>query len=77
LVDSSGLPNLKSLTSAVAEILKENPNILGAAVAEANIKVSSWRDFVVGLDKPQLHAKFEVTGFFYYGNIRQFFFKLE
>jgi len=29
----------------------------------------------VGLGKPQLHAKFEVAGFIYYGNIRTFVFK--
>jgi len=28
--------------------------------------------FMVGLDQHQLHAKFEVAGFFYYGNIREF-----
>jgi len=27
---------------------------------------------MMGLGKPQLHAKFEVTGFIYYGNIREF-----
>jgi len=25
----------------------------------------------MGPDKPQLHAKFEVSGFIYYGNIRE------
>jgi len=28
----------------------------------------------MGLGKPQLHAKFEVAGFIYYGNIREFVF---
>jgi len=27
----------------------------------------------MGLGKPQLHAKFEVAGFIYYGNIRDLF----
>jgi len=27
---------------------------------------------MMGLGKPQLRAKFEVTGFIYYGNIREF-----
>jgi len=29
----------------------------------------------MGLSKPQLHAKFEVAGFTYYGNIRESVFK--
>ena len=29
------------------------------------------------LVEPQLHAKFEVAGFIYYGNIRKFVFKLQ
>jgi len=30
---------------------------------------------MMGLGKPQQHAKFEVTGFIYYGDIREFVFK--
>ena len=30
---------------------------------------------MMGLGKPQLHAKFEVAGFIYYGNVREFVFK--
>jgi len=30
---------------------------------------------MMGLDKPQQHAKFLVAGSIYYGNIRQFVFK--
>jgi len=30
---------------------------------------------MMGLSKPQLLAKFEVSGFIYYGNIRKFVFK--
>ena len=30
---------------------------------------------MTGLGKPQLHAKFEVAGFIYYGNVREFVFK--
>jgi len=30
---------------------------------------------MIGLEKPQLHAKFKVTGFIYYGNIREFVLK--
>ena len=32
-------------------------------------------DFMMALDDPQLHAKFEVADFIYYGNIREFVFK--
>jgi len=38
--------------------------------------LSSACDFMMGLGKPQRLAKFEVVGFIYYGNIREFFFKL-
>jgi len=34
-----------------------------------------WWDLKMGLGKPQLLAKFEVSGFSYYGNIRQVVFK--
>jgi len=30
---------------------------------------------MMGLGKPQLHAKFEVAGFIYYGNIKESVFK--
>jgi len=30
---------------------------------------------MMGFDKPQQHAKFEVAGFIYYGNTREFVFK--
>jgi len=30
---------------------------------------------MIGLGKPQLHAKFEVIGFIYYGNMTEFVFK--
>jgi len=30
---------------------------------------------MMGLGKPQLHAKFQVAGFMYYGNIRDFVYK--
>jgi len=30
---------------------------------------------MMGLGKPELHAKFEVAGFIYYGNIRESVFK--
>jgi len=30
---------------------------------------------MMGFGKPQLHAKFEVAGFIYYGNIKEYAFK--
>ena len=36
--------------------------------------LSSACDFMVGLGKLQLHAKLEVAGFVYYGNIREYVF---
>jgi len=35
----------------------------------------SGLDFMMGVDKPQPHAKFEVAGFISYGNIKEFVFK--
>jgi len=75
LANPSFVPNLKSLASAVAEILKGNRKILGSSPDQAHAHFSSAWDFMMGLGKPQLHAKFEVAGFMYYGNIREFVFK--
>jgi len=57
------LPNLKLLASAVAEILKGNSKILGSSSSHS----PGPRPFFSGWDliwvcKPQLRAKFEVTG---------------
>jgi len=51
--------------------------------SDGSINVNSWislrfqyhRNFMMGLGKPQLQAKFEVAGFIYYGNIRESVFK--
>ena len=65
-----GIPNLKSLASAVAELLKGNSKILGAPLARGHAQFSSAWDFMMGLGKLQRFAKFEVAGLIYYGNIR-------
>jgi len=64
---------LKSLASAVAEILKGKPQISGSSLSHTHF-FFYW-DLMMGLGKPQLNDKFEVAGFIYYGNIREFVFK--
>jgi len=66
---------LKSLPSAVAEILKGNPKFLGDPLTQATPTFYSGCDFIMGIGKPQLHAKFEIASFIYYGNIRELVFK--
>jgi len=39
------------------------------------LTLSSVCDFMMGFGKPQLHAKFDVAGFIYYGNIKESVFK--
>jgi len=66
---------MKSLSSAVAEILKGKPQILGSS---ANPRPRPLVLPVGSDDGPwqtQLHAKVEVAGFIYYGNIRESVFK--
>jgi len=75
LVNSSCLPNLKSLASAVAEILKGATKFWGVSQAQGRAHFYSAWDFMMGLGKPQRLAKFEVAGFIYYGYIRKFVFK--
>jgi len=59
----------------VAEILKGKAQILGAPLAQGHTHVFFWWDLMMGLGKPQLHAKIEVAGFICYGKIREFVFK--
>jgi len=66
---------LKSLASAVAEILKENPKTLGSSLSPVPHPLFLLVGFDDGLCKPQLYAKFEVAGFIYYENIKEFVFK--
>jgi len=49
--------------------IKVEPQNLGK-LPRAKPTLSSACDFMMGLGKPQQHAKFEVAGFSYYGNIR-------
>jgi len=74
LANPNYVPNLKSLASAVAEILKGNPQIWEAPLAQGHIHFFFWCDLMMGLRKLQLLAKFEVAGFIYYGYIREFVF---
>jgi len=67
LENPSYVPNLKSLASAVTEILKANPKFREAPLARTKPTFLS-----AGFDA---HAKFEVAGFICYGNIREFVFK--
>jgi len=67
---------LKSLASAVAEILNGTAKFWGAPLDQGHAHFSSAWDFIMGLGKPQRLAKFEVAGFIYYGNIRELFLKI-
>jgi len=44
---------------------------MGASLTQGHAHFCSGCDFMMGLGKPQLQAKFEVAGFIYYGNIRE------
>ena len=66
---------MKSLASAVAEILKDNPKVSGAPLAQGHNYFFFCWDLMMGLDELQLLDKFEVAGFICYGNIREFVFK--
>ena len=48
------------------------PQILRSSPSPGLHPLFFWWDLMMGLGKPQLHVKFEVTGFIYYGNIREF-----
>ena len=52
-----------------------NPKFRGAPLAKGHTHFLFWWDLMIGLGKPQLHAKFEVIGFIYYGNMTEFVFK--
>ena len=59
-----------AIALTVAEILKGKPLILGAPLAQDHTLFLLW-DLMMGLRKPQPHAKCEVAGSIYYGNIRK------
>jgi len=69
------MPNLKLLATTVAEMLKADPQILGSSPRPGPHLLFLLVGLDNGLGKPQLHAKFEIAGFIYYGNIREFGFK--
>jgi len=70
LANSSCIPNLKSLASAVAEILKGNLKILGSSPSSGHAHFSSWCDFMMGLGKHKQHTKFEFANFSRCRNIK-------
>ena len=55
------MQNLKLLALTVAEILKGNPQILGAALAQGHAPFSSACDTMMVFGKPKLLAKFELA----------------
>jgi len=54
---------------------RATPKFWGVPVAQGHTHFFFWWDSMMGLGKLQLLAKFEVAGFIYYGNIREFVFK--
>ena len=62
LPNPSCMPNVKTLAQPLQKYYRGTPKFWGAPLAQG----------MMGMGKPQLHAKFEVAGFIYYGNIRQF-----
>ena len=63
------MPNLKSLASAIAEILLGTIKFRGTPLARRHTHFFGW-DFMTGFGKPQDHAKYKVADFICYGNIR-------
>jgi len=55
--------------------IRGTPKFWGAPLAQGHGHFSSAWEFMMGLGNPQRLAKFEVVGFIYYGNIREFVFK--
>jgi len=58
-----------SLASAVAEILRCNPQIWEAPLVHGHTDFFVWWDLVMGFSKLQLLAKFKVAVCIYSGNI--------
>jgi len=71
LFNPSGMQNVKSLASAVAEILKRNPNNLERSLAQGHTQFSPGCNFIMGLGKPKLCTKFEVASFGHSINIER------
>jgi len=70
LAKPTSLPNLKSLASAVAKILKGNQKFWGVPLAQGNAHFSTGCNFIMGPGKPKLHTKFEVASLSYWRNIK-------
>jgi len=71
------VPNLKSLTSADAEILYGKPQMSANSPSPGQHPLCLPVVLMMGFRKPQLRVKFEVAGFVSYGNIRESVFKRE
>jgi len=70
MVNSSYTQNLKSLSSAVAKILKGDSKMQGSSPRPKPRTLFFYLGFfMMGFGKPQRLEKFEVAGFVYYGNI--------
>jgi len=63
-------PIFMSLSSVVAEILNENPQIWEALLAQGHVHFFSVCNFMMDLGKPKLHTKFEVASFSRCRNIK-------
>jgi len=74
LANPSRAPNLKTLAPAVAKYYRK-PKILGSFPSPRPLHFFFWWDLMMGFGELQLHAKFEVAGIIYYGNIREFVLK--
>jgi len=70
MANPGSLPNLKSLVSAVTEIIKGTLKFWGAPVAQDYGHFSSGCDNMMGLGKPQQHAKVEISSFSRCRNIK-------
>jgi len=63
------MPNSKFPFSAISQMLKGNPKILGAPLAQGHVHFSSVWNLVTGLDQPQPLANFEIASFSHWRNI--------
>ena len=64
-----------AIASAIAEILRGKPLISGRSPRAGPHPL--FLLMMMRFGKPQLHVKFEVADFIYYGNIRESVFKLQ
>ena len=72
LANPDSMPFSKSLVSVIAEISKEKAKFWELCWPRATPNISYGCDFVMGRVQFHLHAKFEVAGLIYYGNMWEF-----